>query len=109
MVERGPARGEAAYQRAGRALRRRLWDPLAPILRGIDRVFVVPDGAVNLVSLSTLPFDDGSYLIEKGPLIHYLSAERDLATLDSPREEGSGLLAVGGPAFDERPGSVRAL
>jgi tetratricopeptide (TPR) repeat protein/CHAT domain-containing protein len=108
VTRRLPGQSEAAYRRAGQALRQKLWDPLTAHLRGIDRVFVVPDGAINLVSLATLPLDDGRYLIEKGPLIHYLSAERDLVTLDSLGEEGEGLLAMGGPAFDEQPNVVMA-
>ena len=103
-----PGLSERAYRQAGEALRQKLWDPLTPCLKGIDRVFVVPDGAVNLVNLATLPQEDGSYLVEKGPLIHYLSAERDLVTLGSLREEGKGLLALGGPEFDKRPSAVLA-
>lgn len=107
-VLRPLARQKAAYESAGRALRQAIWDPLVSHLNGINRVFIVPDGAINLVSFATLPLDDGAYLVERGPLLHYLSAERDLVPLDSLRAPGSGLLLVGGPAFDVRAGAAPA-
>jgi CHAT domain-containing protein len=92
---------ERAYRTAATRLRRQLWDPVAAHIAGASLVFVVPDGAVNLVSLSALPTTGGRFLIDDGPGIHYLSTERDLVSTDSPAA-GHGLLAVGGPAFDER-------
>jgi CHAT domain-containing protein len=64
-------------------------------------VFVVPDGAINLVSLAALPTAGNRYLIDSGPGIHYLSTERDLVPPEASAP-GHGLLAVGGPAFDDR-------
>ncbi len=101
------ADAEASYRGAGEALRRFVWDPVAPRLRGVRRVFIVPDGALNLLSFGALPAEDGGYLVESGPLIHYLSAERDLTAAGTDGsgvagKRAAGLLAVGGPAFDER-------
>jgi CHAT domain-containing protein len=101
---RAPGPGSAeirAYRAAGEALRRSVWDPVAPHLAGAERVFIVPDGALSLVSLAALPVGEEGYLMETGPLLHYLSAERDL--VPSPREQrpSRGLLALGDPAFDE--------
>jgi CHAT domain-containing protein/Tfp pilus assembly protein PilF len=92
---------EAAYEEAGASLRRKAWDPIATILGGATRVLVVPDSSLNLVNLGALPVDGGGYLIERGPLVHYVSAERDLVR---PGEErvGAGLLTVGEPAYDAR-------
>jgi CHAT domain-containing protein/tetratricopeptide (TPR) repeat protein len=105
-----PADAERTYRVAGSRLRQRIWDPLAGRIRGVSQVFIVPDGAINLISFSALPTQPGRYLVEDGPTIHYLSTERDLVPLESP--SGQGLLAVGGPAFDERytaPSSAAAL
>jgi len=99
---REPEEAEAASREAGAALRRLAWDPLVPWLEGAGRVFLVPDGALHLVSFAALPVDEGSYLVERGPLLHYLSAERDLVPRGDPGGAGKGLLALGGPAFDER-------
>ncbi|MEP6918197.1 MAG: tetratricopeptide repeat protein, partial [Acidobacteriota bacterium] len=94
-------RAAIAYGRAGTRLRQTIWDPIAAHLAGASRLFVVPDGAINLVNLSALPTGGGRYLLEDGPGIHYLSTERDLVQGALPAT-GHGLLAVGGPAFDDR-------
>jgi len=99
---------EQAYDEVGSRLRAAIWDPLTPALSGVDQVFVVPDGAINLVSLATLPAARGTYLAETGPLVHYLSAERDLVRPDGPRRAGRGILVLGGPDFDALPEPVAA-
>ena len=99
---------EAGYRAAGRALRERVWDPLRDHLKDVSMVFVVPDGTLNLVTLAALPVGPTKYLIEQGPVIHYLSAERDLVANASPFTPGRGLLAVGGAAFDDASSFTRA-
>jgi CHAT domain-containing protein len=74
---------------------------VAPFTQGARRVFVVPDGALHLVSFASLPVGDHEYLVESGPLVHYVSAERDLVPSQRAPAAGRGLLALGGPAFDE--------
>ena len=91
---------ESSYRRAGAALRRRIWDPLVPGLSNASVVFVVPDAALHLVSLASLPVGLSQYLVETKPLIHYLSAERDLVPEQSS-QQGKGILVVGNPAFDQ--------
>src|SRR6185295_17150818 len=56
--------------------------------------------AINLVSFASLPSAGEGYLIEGGPLLQYLSAERDLVTLAQAVAPGHGLLVVGGPDYD---------
>ncbi len=88
---------------AGEALRRAIWDPLTIDSHSVRRVFIVPDGALNLVSLAALPAGTSRYLVEQGPTIHYLSTERDLLRVQTHGQKGRGLLALGGPSFDQRP------
>jgi CHAT domain-containing protein/tetratricopeptide (TPR) repeat protein len=95
----GARRLEAAYRRAGAALRRQIWDPIAPSLRDATAVFVVPDGALHLVDFAALPVGTTRYLIESGPTVHYLLAERDLIRADAAAA-GRGLLVMGAPDFD---------
>jgi CHAT domain-containing protein/tetratricopeptide (TPR) repeat protein len=90
---------EDAYRRSGAALRRRIWDPLVPGLGDVKEVFVVPDAALHLANLASFPVGRSQYLVETGPLIHYLSTERDLVPVQSRR--GKGILVVGNPAFDQ--------
>ncbi|MGH9870396.1 MAG: tetratricopeptide repeat protein [Candidatus Polarisedimenticolia bacterium] len=100
----------AAVERArvsGLALRKAVWDPVAAHVAGVGTVFVVPDGSLHLVNLEALPDDGSGWLIEKGPMMHRLSTEKDLLR-PSITATGSGLLAVGDPAFDEAPALVTA-
>jgi CHAT domain-containing protein/tetratricopeptide (TPR) repeat protein len=93
-----PKRSEAVYRAAGNALRRKIWDPLVPFMGTATTVFVVPDAVLHLVDLSALPVSRAQYLVEKGPLIHYLLSERDLIPILAATK-GQGLLALGDPAY----------
>ena len=104
---RATARSEAAYRRVAEELRSRVWDPLVPYLSTATRVFIVPDGALHLVSFAALPTAPSRYLVETGPVIHYLSTERDLIVEGDPGSHANGLLAIGNPAFDESDVSPR--
>jgi CHAT domain-containing protein/tetratricopeptide (TPR) repeat protein len=94
---------EKRYRETAGRLRKSIWDPLSPQLQGRRIVFVVPDGALNLVSIAALPGKDGRYLIETEPSIHYLSAEKDIAALHGAGTSGRGMLALGGADFDAPP------
>jgi CHAT domain-containing protein/tetratricopeptide (TPR) repeat protein len=93
VVERRPGASDAA-------LRRAIWDGPAARLEGASRVFLVPDGALHLVSFAALPTGWGHYLLETGPRLHYLSAERDLVAAADEGPRGRGLLAFGDPDFE---------
>jgi len=98
---RAQKRSEAEYRLAGARLRRAIWSPVAPYLTNVRRVFIVPDGALHLVNFAALPTGQSSYLLETGPRIHYLSAERDLVPVGLEETTGVGLLAIGAPAFQD--------
>ncbi|MGE3373719.1 MAG: tetratricopeptide repeat protein [Vicinamibacteria bacterium] len=95
---RTEADATAAARRAGEALRRLVWDPIAPEVAGALRLFLVPDGALNLVPFAALPRARQGFLLENRSTLHLLSAERDLAM--PPAATGRGLLVVGDPGFD---------
>jgi CHAT domain-containing protein len=107
------AEAESAYREAARRLRRLVWDPLSPHLIGAARVFVVPDGLLNVVNFAALPESSGPYAVERGPVIHYLSTERDFEG-GRPESVRRSLLVVGGASFDKpaaqkpRPAGTRA-
>jgi CHAT domain-containing protein len=94
---------ERSLRAIGSELRQRIWDPVAAHLGDANRVFVVPDGVLNLVPFAAFPMGQTEYLLEAGPTIHYLSAERDLVTSGTAREIGTGLLALGGASFGGAP------
>src|SRR2546422_10600422 len=62
---------------------------------------VVLDGALQLVSLGALPAEDAAdaFLVERAPVLDYLSAERDLARRFEARADACRLLAMGGMRF----------
>lgn len=93
---------EESYRVAAAALRQAVWAPLRRYLGVAQRVYIVPDGALQLVNFAALPSTAGHYLAETGPLLHILSAERDL-TGSLPPRAGNRLLAVANPAFEAGP------
>ena len=96
----GSTANERAYRESALALRKAIWDPLEEARNGANLVLVVPDRMLNLVPFASLPEGDG-YLVDKGPVVHVLSSERDLLP-SAPTAKKAGLLALGGPAFDEK-------
>lgn len=101
-------RNEAAYRVSAEKLRKLIWDPIDRHVTGAKRIFIVPDGALHMINFAALPEagTDSRYLVERGMLFHYLSAERDLVTEASLDPAGVGLLAVGNPSFN-RPELAR--
>jgi CHAT domain-containing protein/tetratricopeptide (TPR) repeat protein len=91
---------ELAYRTAAAALRLAIWDPIERGTGKAVRVFIVPDGALQMVNFAALPAADGKYLVESGPLLHILTAERDLVD-KRPAMSGGQLLAVANPAFEQ--------
>ncbi len=95
---------EAECRVRGATLRAAVWDPLSSLVADATRVFVVPDGALNLVNLAALPIGETEYLVEKGPTLHRLGTERDLLPDGAENARpGHGLLVFGGPDFDGKP------
>jgi CHAT domain-containing protein/tetratricopeptide (TPR) repeat protein len=93
---------ETDFRLLGDRLRRELWDPLEPHVRGSDLILVVPDGAINLVNFAALPIGPTEYWIDRGPLIQYLTTERDVVQLaDVKPAAAKGLLALGGVTFGQ--------
>ena len=97
LPTRGSVRSERLYRETAGPLRAAIWDPVARLVAGASQVFVVPDGALHLVDFGALPTGATSYLAERGPILHYLSTERDVFQRSGPA--GAGLLAVGAPAY----------
>jgi CHAT domain-containing protein/tetratricopeptide (TPR) repeat protein len=104
---------------AGRRIAELAWEPVAGLLAGVDRVFLVPDGALHRVAFAALPGSDGRFLVERGPLLHVLADELELidfAGAEAPAPP-AGLVLVGDVDYDagrapataaETPGPARA-
>src|SRR5262249_37919008 len=106
----GKEGGEGARaSESGILLRQAIWDPVSSVLHGSRRVFIVLDGALNLVNLAALPSGDGGYLVETAPTFHHLSAARDTGRHGGLRGAAQELLVSGGPDYEKssrRPAPV---
>ena len=108
-IRRGGAAGDAQTLTAaeseclkvGARLRACIWDPIAADVVNSKRIAIVPDGMLSLINFYALPQSDGRYLIERDVIVHEFAAERDLVASRADAEDGRGLLALGGPRFDE--------
>lgn len=99
---RGDAGAEMAARDAGMRLRALTWDVVAPLLTGAREVVIVADGPLHQLPWAALPDGRDGYLVESGPAVRVLEAERDL--LRGPAAAGPpGLLAVGGVDFGAAP------
>jgi len=101
LAPAGSVGSGASSRESGRELRRILWDRAAAYVGDAKHVFIVPDGSLGLVPFEAFPTGQRSYLLETGPVIHYLSAERDLVPRPYVAGPERGLLALGGPSFDD--------
>lgn len=104
---RSPRLVLAGYHRAATALRQLVWDPVRREIGRSTRAFIVPDGALHLVSFAALPTGADRYLVDGDLTLHLLAAERDLVVVERAPSSG-GLLAVGDPRFDDATAVVEA-
>ncbi len=102
--------GEAATRAHGDALRRLVWDRVAPHIDArSEQVFVVADGALNLINLAALPSTGGdSYLVETSPPLHHIFTERTLMREPPRPDPAAGVLVVGDPLYALPAGATPA-
>ncbi len=82
------------------------WRPLEPALKGVRRIYLSPDGALNQVVLGDVTAGDGRLLMDKYDLRIVLST-RDI--LRGPRKAANNTaVLVGNPAFDLDEAQQRA-
>jgi CHAT domain-containing protein/Tfp pilus assembly protein PilF len=87
-------------QNLGIQLRQCLFDPIKTTLGEITRLFISPDGLINLLPFETLPLDEKKYLIDKYH-ISYVSSGRDIVRFNQkfPGEPGNPMI-IADPDFD---------
>jgi CHAT domain-containing protein/Tfp pilus assembly protein PilF len=104
-------RGVAAWRRAlidpsnkdvsrgGRALDEIVMRPVRKLLGDARRIFLSPDGALNLIPFGALVDERNRYLLEDYS-ITYLTSGRDLLRLQLSEASREGPLVVANPLFD---------
>jgi CHAT domain-containing protein/tetratricopeptide (TPR) repeat protein len=99
--------GVAPNDEQGLALRRLVWDPLAPLLADAELIFVSPDGPLSVVPYGVLRSDDGRFLLEERA---FLSLSDPTSLIRRPQAarvpRRPQLLAVGGLDYGPERGSL---
>lgn len=95
------ARGDAgASKEAARALDEQVMRPVRALLGATRRIFLSPDGALNLIPYASLVDERGKYLVEDYTLT-YLTSGRDLLRLGTTGESRQPPLVLANPLFDD--------
>jgi CHAT domain-containing protein len=89
-------------------LRKLVWDKLSEQVKGLERVYIAPDGPLGLVPFEALATgrQDGTwrYLLEEDLELVYLNTGRELGrlalTVPEDKARGKSAVLVGNPAFD---------
>ena len=83
-----------------RALDERVMRPVRKLLGDSRRIFLSPDGALNLVPFAALVDENGKYLVENYS-INYLTSGRDLLRLQvRAGVQGGAPVVIANPSFD---------
>lgn len=101
------ATGLTGMGEASKALRRRVFDPIASALEGVNRVLLSPDSELSLAPFEVLPVNDGHYLIDDFE-ISYLSSGRDiLGSRETMRQVASAPVVMAHPNYElAKPGAT---
>jgi len=83
---------------SGQAVYDLLWKPLAAAIDGKAKIFVVPDGTINILPIAALVDKQGKYLIERAD-IRILGSSRDLLPSTVPPAKG-GYIIDAGPDYN---------
>ena len=94
-----PARANVKV--AARSLDQRVMLPVRKLLGDVRRIFLSPDGALNLVPFAALVDESDKYLIENYS-INYLTSGRDLLRLQvrADARDGAPPVVIANPTFD---------
>jgi CHAT domain-containing protein len=87
------------FGKAGRELARLLIDPLRTFFGASSRIFISPDGMLNMLPFEVLPFD-GKRLVMDCFEVSYLASGRDLLRLGRQGGPTNPAIVVADPNFD---------
>lgn len=90
----------ADVKQLARAVDERVMRPVRKLLGGTKRVFLSPDGALNLVPFAALVDEQNRYLVESYSFT-YLTSGRDLLRLQVHAENKSNPVVIANPLFEE--------
>jgi CHAT domain-containing protein len=82
--------------------------PLAPWIKGRKRIYISPDGPLNLLPFELLPGIGSSLLLDRSS-VSYLSTGRDLNRFGVQSASGKGILLLANPDYDRQSAPAMAL
>jgi tetratricopeptide (TPR) repeat protein len=104
MAEAHRTLRETGSEEASRELYRLLFGELDAQLAGFERLYIAPDGMLDLVAFARLVVPDGRYWIERQDL-HQVSVGRDLVNSTSAAVASGGMVVFGGVDYSGFPAS----
>lgn len=90
---------EAKIKELARAVDERVMRPIRRLLGHTRRLFLSPDGALNLIPFAALVDENNQYLVENYS-ISYLMTGRDLLRLHLQTENPSAPMVIANPLYD---------
>ncbi|HEY0098903.1 MAG TPA: tetratricopeptide repeat protein [Pyrinomonadaceae bacterium] len=103
---RQAARGDvSAVKEAARVVDEQVMRPVRGLLGATRRIFLSPDGALNLIPFAALVDERGKYLVEDYTLT-YLTSGRDLLRLQASDESKSPPLVLANPLYNDSGGNT---
>lgn len=96
---RSPNSREKQVKNHARALDERLMRPIRKLLGSTKRIFLSPDGALNLIPFEALVDENSKYLVEDYSF-NYLTSGRDLLRLQLSSSNQSDAVIIANPQFD---------
>ncbi|MGN7613401.1 tetratricopeptide repeat protein [Magnetococcales bacterium HHB-1] len=75
-----------------------IWLPLKPFVEGMARIYLVPDGLLNILPFNALVDDEETYLVEKADL-YMLTTSRDLLPKTVGKTSGA-FVTLAGPDYN---------
>ena len=93
-----PAADEVDFIEVGQMAYEAVWEPIANVTEGIEYVYLIPDGLLNILPFAALVDFDDAYLVETLDF-HFLTSGRDLLPSFLSLSEGPYMI-VAGPDYD---------
>ncbi len=93
-----PAADEIDFLEVGQIAYEAIWEPIANVTEGIEYVYLIPDGLLNILPFAALVDFDDAYLVETLDF-HFLTSGRDLLPSFLSLSEGPYMI-VAGPDYD---------
>jgi CHAT domain-containing protein len=97
----------ADFKRLARRVDKLVMQPVQPLLGKTRRVFISPDGALNLVPFAALVDEQNRYLVERHTFT-YLTSGRDLLRFRPDAQIAKSPVIVADPDFGEKSVDSRA-